>query len=455
MMLETMGTLFTNLIGTLAVLVVIAFFVAGSEALSNFTFKSHYWKFDVLAGCMGGLFGVYGNLAGININGAIISIRDVGPMMAGYIGGPIGGLIAGVIAGAHRLTMGGITATACIIATCTIGIVCGLLFRKYRLYLSRPIFSLLTGAAMEVMHLCIVLLIVKPFDVAWDIVSQIALPFVTINAAGITALIFAVSNIEKRRLQEAEHNRLKSELQAASVIQQSLLPPISDRYPGREEIRLAASMEAAKEVGGDFYDFFFVDRDHFAILIADVAGKGIPAALFMANAKTTLQNCVRDFETLEEAIVMANDSLCDHNDAEIFVTSWIGVLEIPTGRIKYVCAGHNPPVILSRTGGDSSATFLGTRPCFVLGGMEGVKYRSHTIDLKPSDKLFLYTDGVTEAENKDKELYGNDRLLKCLESAADQDVDQILERVRESVRQHVKDADQFDDITMVCMEFQG
>ena len=446
-----MGNLFVKMVGTLAVLIVVAFFVGGSDVLSRLADARRTWKNSLLLGLMGGIFGIYGNLAGINLGGAVVSIRDVGPMLAGFLGGPYAGLLAGLIAGAHRLTMGGITATACIIATCLIGTICGLLSRKYHDKLIRPKYAFPVGALMEMMHLSIVLLIVKPFSTAWDIVSQIAIPFILINAAGFTALIFIIVYIQKYRKNEMEQSRLQSELEAATTIQHSLLPPISDRFPGREEIGLAASMNAAKEVGGDFYDFFFIDRDHMAVVIADVSGKGIPAALFMANAKQTLQNCIRDIPNFSEAVSTANNSLCENNEMEMFVTAWIGILDIPTGQVEYICAGHNPPVLIS----GSRAVFVKGRSGIVLAGMEEFCYVKQTVQMKPGDMLYLYTDGVTEAEDTGHGLYGEDRLLSCLQGGGDLSADDVLRRVREDVDRHVKGADQFDDMTMLCLQYRG
>ena len=446
-----MGILFSNMIGTLAVIFVIAFFIGGSDLLPMFLGMKRNWKFILTAGIVGGAFGIYGNLTGTSLNGAVISVRDIGPMMAGFFGGPLGGLLGGLIAGAHRLTMGGITAKACIVATCIIGVLCGLLSRRSHDQLIRPRFAFCVGIVMEALHLGIVLLMVKPFETALDIVRQIAIPFILVNALGFTLLISLTTYVEKQRNLILEQNRLQSELNTANVIQRSLLPPITDSYPGRSEFSIRASMTPAKVVGGDFYDVFFVDQDRIAFLIADVSGKGIPAALFMASAKITLQNCIRDFSDLAEAVEKANDSLCANNEAEMFVTAWIGILDIPSGRVEYVCAGHNPPVLIAREG----ARFIRDRGGFVLGGMEGTPYRQHSLQLQPGDSIYLYTDGVTEAMNTVRELYGEGRLQECLKWLHNVDPQTVLDRVHYDVAQHVKRAEQFDDITMLCLRWDG
>ena len=454
----SLSQFFTNMIGTLAVILVIAAFIGGSELLPKFLGSKISWKYSIFFGVLGGVFGIYGTMSGLELNGAIISVRDIGPMLAGFTGGPLGGLIAGVIAGAHRFFVGStasmtarLVTYACIIATVCIGLICGVLSRKFHEMLKKPWWALLTGTVMEIFHLSLVLLIVKPFETALDIVKTIALPFILVNAVGFTLMITMISYIEKQRAITLERSRLKTELEVATVIQRSLLPPITETYPGRSELELAASMDPAKEVGGDFYDVFFVDRDRLAVVIADVSGKGIPAALFMATSKTTIQNCVRDFPTLSEAVGIANESLCRNNTADMFVTAWIGVLDIPTGKLTFVCAGHNPPVLIS----DGEPSFIRRRSGFVLAGMNGVTYSEQTLDLRKGDRLFLYTDGVTEAENRVHELFGEKRLAACLKQAADESPDGIVADVKKAIDAHVDGFDQFDDITMLCVRYTG
>ena len=446
-----MTIFFSKMFGTLAVIMVIAAFIGGSDLFGKFFDTNEKWKYILLAGVLGGAFGIYGTISGVTMSGsgAVISVRDIGPMLAGFMGGPLGGLIGGLVCGFHRYFMGGLTATACVVATCSIGLISGLISRKFHEVLRTPKFALLIGALMECLHLSIVLILVKPYETALDIVRQIAFPFILINAVGFALLISMMTYIERQREITIAQSRLQSELEVATVIQHSLLPPINNDYPGRKEFDISASMEPAKEVGGDFYDFFFVGPDRMAILIADVSGKGIPAALFMATSKLTLQNCLRDIPDLAEAVSAANRNLCSNNEAEMFVTAWIGVLDIPTGHMEFVCAGHNPPLIITEDG----AEFIRTKPCFVLAGMDGIKYRKESIDLKQGDTLFLYTDGVTEAENEYHELFTEKRLKSCLNNIKGEAPEKIINRIRSDVTSHVHGYEQFDDITMVCLKY--
>ena len=261
-----------------------------------------------------------------------------------------------------------------------------------------------------------------------------------------------VQYVENLTAVTAEKERIGAELNVATQIQADMLPRIFPAFPERQEFEVYATMNPAKEVGGDFYDFFLVDDDHLAVVIADVSGKGVPAALFMVIAKTLIKNHAQNKETPGDVFTQTNGQLCEGNDAGLFVTAWMGILEISTGKFTYVNAGHNPP-LLKRAGGPFE--WLKSRPGFVLAGMEGVRYRENTLQLEPGDRLYLYTDGVTEATNGDQELYGEDRLQAALNEAPDLPVEELLPRIKNSIDTFVGDADQFDDITMLGLSYKG
>ncbi len=252
----------------------------------------------------------------------------------------------------------------------------------------------------------------------------------------------------------AEKERIATELNVATNIQAAMLP---NNFPARDEFSIYATMRAAKKVGGDFYDFYMVDEDHLMITIADVSGKGIPAALFMVISKTILKNfalsSVRD-EYLPEIVDLANKQLAQNNETMMFVTSFIGVLNIKSGRFVYVNAGHNPPLIYRAA--EDKFSYLSVAHNFVLAGMEDARFKSEELTLSPGDEIFLYTDGVTEALNEEKELYGEERLLNCLNNvnAKETPLNEQLAKVRQSLDEHVKTAEQSDDITMMALLFR-
>lgn len=240
--------------------------------------------------------------------------------------------------------------------------------------------------------------------------------------------------------------RLDKELEVAKVIQSSTLPSVFPPYPQRTDFDIFAQMDTAREVGGDFYDFYLLDDDRLAFLIADVSGKGITAAMFMMKAKTLIKSYAEKDSNVADILTHANEALCEGNDAEMFVTCWMGILRFSTHTVSFANAGHNPPLIRRRGG---QFEYFKSRPGFVLGGMEGVRYRSGELRLGPGDEIFLYTDGVTEANDRENTLYGEERLLAALNALADVDAQTVCRRVKADVDAFVGDADQFDDITML------
>ena len=250
----------------------------------------------------------------------------------------------------------------------------------------------------------------------------------------------------------AEKERIRTELSMANRIQESMLPSIFPAYPDRPEFDLFASMDPAKEVGGDFYDFFLVDDDHLALVMADVSGKGVPAALFMMVSKTILKNSAMMGKSAGEILTVTNEMICSNNRMQMFVTVWFGILEISTGRIVAANAGHEYPA-LRRSGGGFE--LYKDRHGFVLGGMEGVHYKEYELILQPGDKLFLYTDGVPEATGNGREFFGTERMIDALTNCADARPKDILAGVRSAVDTFTGDAEQFDDLTMMCLEYRG
>ena len=243
----------------------------------------------------------------------------------------------------------------------------------------------------------------------------------------------------------------QTELNMATEIQTGMLPSIFPAFPSREEFDLYASMDPAKEVGGDFYDFFMIDDDHLGVVIADVSGKGVPAALFMMISKTVIQNFAKLGVSAGEVLNKANAALCAQNKMEIFVTVWIGILEISTGKMNCSSAGHEYPAICH----DGKFELFQDKHGLVLGGMDMAKYRDYELTLERGDKIFVYTDGVPEATNANTEMYGTDRMIEALNTDGAAAPEQVLRNVRASVDQFVGSAEQFDDLTMLCLEYKG
>lgn len=244
----------------------------------------------------------------------------------------------------------------------------------------------------------------------------------------------------------------QSELGTASHIQEAMLPTIFPAFPMRKEFDLHASMDPAKEVGGDFYDFFLIDEDHLGLVMADVSGKGVPAALFMMASKIILSSHAQIGKSPAQILTDTNAAICANNKEEMFVTVWVGILEISTGKLTAANAGHEYPAIY-RNG--KKFDLLLDKHDLVIGAMDGVKFREYELQLEPGDKLFLYTDGVPEATNSNQELFGTDRMIDALNKNLNVTPKEVLENVKEAVNDFVKEAEQFDDLTMLCLEYKG
>ena len=258
--------------------------------------------------------------------------------------------------------------------------------------------------------------------------------------------------IENLTAVTAEKERIGAELDVATHIQKSMLPCIFPAFPDRKEFDVYATMNPAKEVGGDFYDFFMVDDTHLAVVMADVSGKGVPAALFMVIGKTLIKDHTEPGISLGDVFSDVNNMLCDSNSEGLFITAFEGVLDLVTGEFRYVNAGHEPPYICKQGEGYEAYRI---KAGFVLAGMEDLRYREGSLQLSAGDRIFLYTDGVTEATDAENQLYGSERLHRVLNDHLDANPEALLAAVKADVDHFVGDAPQFDDITMLCMEYRG
>lgn len=276
--------------------------------------------------------------------------------------------------------------------------------------------------------------------------------FVTVGASVYMFSIIVKSQNEEYEKQKIESSRIESELHLASNIQADMLPNIYPAFPDKPEFDIYATMDPAKEVGGDFYDFFLVDDDHLCMVIADVSGKGVPAALFMMASKIILANNAMVGKSPAQILTDTNTAICSNNREEMFVTVWLGILEISTGKLIAANAGHEYPAIMQP---DGRFDLIKDKHGFVIGGMNGVKYKEYELELKPGSKLFLYTDGVPEATDAAKELFGTERMLDALNVNTNAHSKDILQNVKNAVDGFVKEAEQFDDLTMLVLEYKG
>ena len=254
-----------------------------------------------------------------------------------------------------------------------------------------------------------------------------------------------INNLEKAT---KENERVGTELKLAKSIQESAL---TNEFPECDEYSIFASMNPAKEVGGDFDDFYLIDENHLVLTIADVSGKGVPAALFMMITKVLLSSATVNYKTPSEILTSINNQISKKNTTNMFITVWLGILDLRTGKLVYSNAGHEDPVIY-RKGADFKIEK--TTHGIVVGAFENYKYKDNEITLKKGDKLFLYTDGVPEATNNKNEMFGLDRMVNSLNNNFDKDMESLLKNVKKDVDEFVDGAVQFDDLTMLGLEYK-
>ena len=293
--------------------------------------------------------------------------------------------------------------------------------------------------------------------------TEVGLPIINYIIFFIFQFILGISFIRLRmRLSEKmieEKERIDTELEFAAQIQTSILPCTFPPFPDRQEFEIFASMNAAKEVGGDFYDYYMIGNKTLGFLVADVSGKSIPGAMFMMRGKSVIKDLAETGMSPAEVFYEANNKLCEGNDTCLFITAWMGYLDIETGVVHAVNAGHNPPVLVR----DGKAEYVNFEHGMMLAAMSGMKYKEHTIQLKKGDILYLYTDGVTEAIDPDEKQFGDDRLLELLsfgEAYPSPEEDNciagaVCKTVKTDIERFVRGAEQFDDITMLCIRYLG
>ncbi len=287
-----------------------------------------------------------------------------------------------------------------------------------------------------------------------------AFEFYYLPRAGILCVVYLICSTLSKRTRKLlikqaaaarETERIYTELNVAHHIQTSMLPSIFPAFPEHDEFDIYASMTPAKEVGGDFYDFFMVDDRHLAVVIADVSGKGVPAALFMVIGKTLIKDHTQSNRDLGAVFTEVNELLCQSNSEGLFITAFEGVLDLDTGNFVYVNAGHDAPFICRK---DGSYEPLSVKPGFVLAGMENTNFTEGKTTLGEGDKFFHYTDGVTEATNAQNALYGKERLWHVLNKNKQQNPKETLSSVKADIDHYVGETPQFDDITMLCVEYR-
>ncbi len=388
----------------------------------------------------------------MDIFGAVANVRDLGPMVAGLIGGPIVGLGAGLIGGLHRLTMGGFTCIPCSLSTILAGVLAGIIYLANKKHFVGIGGAVLFSVLMESFHMILALILASPFSQALGVVEDLFIPMILANAMGMFIFALMISNRIKERKTKKERDKLsaqlerrKKELEIAQQIQESFLPhtiPVIKNYD------LAASSIPAQEVGGDFYDFIPITSKQTGLTIGDVSGKGIPAALFMAFSRTLLRAKACRNPGVGRMIESANNFINEEPHSNMFVTLFYSVLDNARNTLTFVNAGHNPPLLLRKKTGDIVRLSTGG---VVLGAMKGLKMNEKTIDLQTGDLLVLYTDGITEAINQQEDQFGEERLIELLKENQELSSGDLKNLIIDQVYDFASGTSQADDITLMVL----
>lgn len=439
-----------GLINPMAVVVVVSYIIGSTDIYEHAVNGELSRRDKILIVLIFGLFSIYGTIFGIEIADTRANIRDLGPMVAGIIAGPVVGAAAGLIGAIHRFFLGGITQIPCTIAAVLAGLAGGLLCKIYK---DKFVPLVVAGAVMaffEAFHMVFVLWISDlqgHYYEALEIVKAASIPMIFANAVGVVLTLYFTRNILKERKTRSEKDIFENELKIGRNIQKSLLPMIFPPFPDRKEFELYADNVPAKEVAGDFYDFFFIEEDRLALIIADVSGKGVSAGLFMAITRTLLKIVSEDIKEPSKILTKSNRILSADNDACMFITMFLGIYDVNTGNMEFANAGHNPPLILSKNG---TVTELAVTHDPVLGVVEDVVYDHGEVNIEANQTLVLYTDGITEAQSPKGEFYGDDRFWNFLKRNKDKGLEDVVKNLKIEL-DTFQGGQQFDDITFLFM----
>jgi sigma-B regulation protein RsbU (phosphoserine phosphatase) len=444
-------TTFIVLFQMMAVVIVLAYLITRTRSFAQALSGIFTWKNQIFLIVFFGALSIYGTVSGISVLGAPVNIRDLGPMVGGLACGPIVGLGAGLIGAVYRYSLEGFTAVACSLATVLAGLLAGMVWLINKRQMVRWEAAVAFAVLIEGFHMGLVLLLAKPYAEAVDLVSVVAAPMILANATGMFIFAVIIGNLiaerktrTERDRYQAELERKKAELEIARNIQESLLPASLPEVNGMD---IAARAVPATEIGGDFYDVITLPGGRAGLLIADVSGKGVPAALFMALSRTVVRANALWHARPKEVITDANRMIAKDASSGMFVTLFYAALDPAKQELTFVNAGHNPPM-LAREG--EPVRELGITG-IALGALENASYEERTVQLNAGDVLVLYTDGVTEAVNDRDEQFGVDRLKETIRVSAGADAGRLVDRIVQDVTAFASATPQYDDITLMVL----
>jgi sigma-B regulation protein RsbU (phosphoserine phosphatase) len=453
----SIGDILIDLIKTACVIIAFAYIVTRTTFFNNILDRKFTPLNVAILIILFGILSIFGTYGGLKLpSGAIANIRDLGPMVAGLVGGPIVGLGAGLIGGIHRYFLGGFVCVPCGLSTVLAGLLGGLVYLINKRRFLNIWQAVLFAVFIELMHMGLTLLIAKPYDAALAVVQEVILPMVSANAIGMAIFAFIISNLIKERRTAVEKEKYRHELErkefeieTARKIQQSFLP---EAPPNLKGFQLAALSLPALQVGGDFYDFIPVAGNRLGIVIADVSGKGVPAALFMGLSQAIIRASTTDDSPPADSIKKANVLILNEARSNMFVTMFYAELDPERKLLRYVNSGHNPPLLYKGSTGDIIQL---EAKGIALGVMDEVNFEEKQLALEKDDVIVLYTDGVTEAIDKTKGEFGKERLRQVILQNNKLAAGDIIEKIKNEVLFFSSGEPQFDDITLVILRVTG
>ncbi len=444
-----------SLINHMAVLIVVAYVLTRTKLYSEVIIeKKITFKNGLILSLIFGLFSIYGTMSGIRIFDATANIRDLGPAIAGLIAGPLVGIGAGLIGAVHRFFQGGVTCVPCSAATLFAGLFGGIIYLVRKKKIITIPGAIIFAVLLELFHMELAYfwgLHTGKINQTWEIIKTAIIPMIIANGVGIAIFIFIARNLVKERRTETEKAKIEHDLRIAHDIQMGIIPKIFPPFPDRPEFDLFAIIEPAKEVGGDFYDFFFLDDKHMCFCEGDVSGKGVPASLFMAVSKTLIKAHAHSGMSSADILYQVNNMLYEENESCMFVTVFLGILDIETGEVDYSNGGHNIPYIIHN---DGSITKIPNTKGIALGILEDFQFESKSTFLRKDEQMFIFTDGVNETINIKNEQFALPRLENILSECSKCTPKETSTSVIEDVYGFQGEAVQFDDITILVLHYR-
>jgi sigma-B regulation protein RsbU (phosphoserine phosphatase) len=443
-----------SLILTMSVIVLAAYLITRTRFFNEVLERHYTLKNKLITILCFGLLSIFGTYGGVVMpTGAIANLRDLGPLIAGLFGGPWIGLGAGLIGGIHRFSMGNFVALPCSIASVVAGLLGGTIFLLRKGQHPKIWQVAIIAPCMELVHSGLTLVMATPFEKVWETVRSLTIPMMAANAIGSSIFAYIIINLVKEKKTAAEKEKLrheldrkKVELEAARQIQMSFLP---ESTPVIKDYGFGAFSLPALEVGGDYYDFIPISKNKWGLVIGDVSGKGLPAALFMAVSRTCVRANAMGDATASEAICKANRILSADSSSGMFITLFYAVLDLENRRLRYVNAGHNPPIVLNNQG--KNIKILAAKG-IALGVMDDIVLEEVEIDLAENDIIVFYTDGVTEAINHKEEQFGQPRLADLISHNSNLSAKDLVDKIKNDIMDFTRGEAQFDDFTLFALK---